>query len=234
MYARDVGDRTLTFGVSGKLIMNGMVMYDDETDTLWSHVLGEAVQGPLVGASLDVVPSTQTTWSAWRRLHPDTLVLEKNGGYRTDIYAGYYHNGDTGILGETTKDRRLHHKEFVIGVSLGQRAKAYPFSILSDILVVNDAIGNRPVLVVFEPGSATGMVYDRIVDGRELTFRTPVQESGPDFIIEDEATGSRWQALTGNAIHGQLEGEKLVQLPSTYVFWFGWTDYHPDTEIFTG
>ena len=234
MYARQVEGTLLTFGVSGKLIMNGLVMYDDETDTLWSQVLGEAVRGPLNGTALEVIPSTQTTWATWRELHPDTLVLEKNGGYRSDPYARYYTNRDTGILGETNKDRRLYIKEYVVGVSLGQRSKAYPFSVLNDIPVVNDVIGGRPVLVVFDPESATGIVYDRTVSGRPLDFSLLTIGSGPDFLIQDEETGSRWRALTGEAIDGELAGASLVQLPSTYVFWFGWTDFHPDTELFSG
>ncbi len=234
MYARQVEGTLLTFGVSGKLIMNGLVMYDDETDTLWSQVLGEAVRGPLNGTVLEVIPSTQTTWATWRKLHPDTLVLDKKGGYRSDPYARYYNNGDTGILGETNKDRRLYIKEYVIGVSLGQLSKAYPFSVLNDIPVVNDVIGGRPVLVVFDPESATGIVYDRTVSGRSLDFSLLTIGSGPDFLIQDEETGSRWRALTGEAIDGELAGASLVQLPSTYVFWFGWTDFHPDTELFDG
>ena len=75
VYARQVKSTLLTFGVSGKLIMNGLVMYDDETDTLWSQVLGEAVRGPLNGTALEVIPSTQTTLVTWRELHPDTLVI---------------------------------------------------------------------------------------------------------------------------------------------------------------
>ena len=150
----------LTFGVSGKLIMNGLVMYDDETDTLWSQVLGEAVRGPLLGTRLEMVPSTQTTWEAWQELYPDTLVLDKEGGYYRDRYESYYRNGDTGIIGETTKDRRLERKEYVIGLTSDKVAKAYPFSVLRDFQVVNDTVGSQPVLVVYKPVSGTGLVYE--------------------------------------------------------------------------
>ena len=45
MYARDVNGQLLTFGVSGKLIMNGLVMFDRETGSLWAHINGQAVDG---------------------------------------------------------------------------------------------------------------------------------------------------------------------------------------------
>ena len=62
VYALQFGDETLTFGVSGALIMNALVMYDHQTDTLWSHFTGDAVQGPLVGTKLQVLPAMQTLW----------------------------------------------------------------------------------------------------------------------------------------------------------------------------
>ena len=42
VYERTVAGRTLTFGVSGMLYRDALVMYDRETDTLWSHVDGRA------------------------------------------------------------------------------------------------------------------------------------------------------------------------------------------------
>ena len=50
MYARDLDGKTLTLGVSGKLIRNSLVMFDRETDTLWSHLTGEALEGTPGGA----------------------------------------------------------------------------------------------------------------------------------------------------------------------------------------
>ena len=44
MYARTVQGRTLNFAVSGLLWENSLVMVDDATESLWSHLLGEAMQ----------------------------------------------------------------------------------------------------------------------------------------------------------------------------------------------
>ena len=96
MYAREVNGALYTFGVSGKLIRNAMVMYDHQTRSLWSHFLGQAVKGDLVGTELDFVPVMHTTWAAWRELHPDTLVLDKNGRSSRDSYTSYYQNGSAG------------------------------------------------------------------------------------------------------------------------------------------
>ena len=43
VYDRTVGSQTLTFGVSGMLFRDALVMFDRETDTLWTHVDGRAM-----------------------------------------------------------------------------------------------------------------------------------------------------------------------------------------------
>ena len=64
MYARSISGRTLTFGVSGKLIMNGLVMYDRESGSLWSQVVGQAVDGEFAGQELTIIPALQSTLGA--------------------------------------------------------------------------------------------------------------------------------------------------------------------------
>ena len=75
--------------MSGKLIMNALVMYDHQSNTLWSQFLSQGVRGPLVNTNLEIVPAVQTTWEQWLNLHPDTLVLDKRGSYGNDSYEGY-------------------------------------------------------------------------------------------------------------------------------------------------
>ena len=76
--------------MSGKLIMNALVMYDHQTDSLWSHFTGAAITGPFAGTKLEIVPALQTTWKRWKELHPDTLVLNQGGQYLYDSYEFYY------------------------------------------------------------------------------------------------------------------------------------------------
>ncbi len=52
------------------------------------------------------------------------------------------------------------------------------------------------------------------------------------MLMQDQQTGSTWQAVTGRAIDGPLAGMALQRLPSHYSFWFAWSDFHPDTELF--
>ena len=232
VYAREIDNTTHTFGVSGKLIMNALVMYDHQTDTLWSQFLSRGVKGSLANTSLEIVPALQTTWQRWLELHPATKVLDKGGTYRTDSYEGYYRGGSAGILGESHKDDRLARKELVLGLDLEGTAKAYPFRVIAQAGVVNDLFDGIPVLVTFDPISESGAVFDRRLEGRTLTF-DPVAPTGDGLpLLRDQETGSTWQGLTGRAIDGPLEGTALRRLPSHYSFWFAWSDFHPNTDLY--
>ena len=228
MYSREVGDRVLTFGVSGKLVRNTLVMYDRQTDSLWPQLLGEAVDGPLTGESLTFLPAVHTTWAEWRAEHPETVALVKGYSGNRDRYTGYYRSGQTGVISETFEDDRLYEKEFVIGVILDDEQIAYPYSVLNDRPVVNDTVGSKNLLVVFNPASGAGVVYDRDVDGQTLTFRP----EGEGLRLRDRETGSVWNGLRGVAIEGPLAGTELTPIKSTRIFWFGWKDWYPNSRLY--
>ena len=215
--------------MSGKLIMNAVVIYDHQTDTLWSQFLSRGVKGPLAGTPLEILPALQTTWQQWLKLHPDTLVLDKGGRYQSDTYEGYYRGGSAGILGEFNKDKRLSRKDLVLGVTLNGAAKAYSFQSMVDQPVINDFWAGKEIVVVFDPSSETGAVFERTLKGRSLSFQLV---PGDTFLMRDQETKSTWQAFTGRAIDGPLAGEVLTRLASNYSFWFAWSDFYPDTQLF--
>ena len=227
MYAREIDDRVLTFGVSGKLILNALVMYDRQTDSLWSQFLGEAVEGPLAGTRLELVSSHVTTWSAWREEHPDTLVLDTLGSV-SDQYASYYTVASSGLLGQSHFDGRLPSKDLVVGISGKTGYKAYPHSRLADIPVLNDEFEGLNILITFDAETRSTSVFYGRLDGMDLTF-SQASSSGE---MTDAETGSVWSKLTGVATGGPLKGKRLTRYPSFDVFWFAWTDFYPDTELF--
>jgi uncharacterized protein DUF3179 len=229
VYARDVSGKTLTFGVSGKLIRNSLVMFDRETGTLWSHLTGEALDGPLTGQHLQQVLSEQTTWGRWRAEHPTTLMLEVDPvDVLFDPYQSYYSAPGAGVVGRKRTDDRLPVKEKVIGLRLGGEVKAYSFTALARDRVVNDTVGGVPLVVVFDPASYSGAVYRRDLGGSVLTFAP----GSIGLSLRDNQTGSEWDGLSGKALSGTDAGMELEQVPITYGFWFGWVDFYPNTEVY--
>ncbi len=224
----EIDEQLLSFGVSGKLVMNVLVMFDNETDTYWSQLIGEAIEGPLMGAKLTPLAAAQTTWGEWKKIHPDTKALVTNGAGRYDSYSSYYAGGQAGVIGEARSDDRLPTKELIAGVVIDDTPVAYPHSKLAQEIVVNDTINDIPIAVVFDPATATSQIFERTVDGRVLTFAP-----GADPIeFTDEETGSTWLLLTGMATDGELAGQSLTKIPATASFWFGWKDFYPETLIY--
>lgn len=229
MYAREIDGREFTFGVSGKLLRNTLVMYDHQTDSEWGQVLGKALTGPMVGTQLELVAASHWTWKEWRELHPDTLALEKPAYVERDPYESYYNVDAAGITGETLLDERLDTKEIVIGVLIGDSQIAYSHGALGQMPVLNDTVSERTLLITFDPDTRSAAVFDRTVDGKTLTF---TQAESDSALIEDLESGTSWNKLSGRAIAGPMKDSALTRLPFTTAFWFGWKDNYPETLVY--
>ncbi len=212
--------------------MNALVMYDHQTNTLWSQFLSKGVEGVLKDKQLAVIPATQTTWETWLELHPDTDVLNKGDAYQVDSYINYYENSQAGVHGQFNPDGRLSPKELVLGVNLDGTNKAYPFSALSSEQVINDTFADKHLLIFFDTDTGTALAFDRSPGDSPLTFRMGGEPDGARTTLIDQETGSSWNAFTGSAIDGELEGTVLRRIPSHLSFWFAWSDWNPDTELY--
>lgn len=232
---RRVNGTVTTFGVSGLLWRNDLVMYDEATESLWSQIIATAINGERTGDELELVPSTLTTLGKWRADHPDTAVLRPppesgtvtNGAgvrdYTRDPYAGYESSGRVGIGGQFDDDR-LHPKAEVLGIVHGDVARAYPLEAVVEADVINDVVDGLPVVVTVV--DETAVAYVRRVDGTTLAFEAADQ----DHLW---AGGSHWRRATGIAIDGPLDGTRLTQANEVSpLFWFAWLDFHPDTELY--
>ncbi|NIA01372.1 MAG: DUF3179 domain-containing protein [Planctomycetia bacterium] len=160
----------LNFGVSGLLYNSDVLLYDRETDSLWSQLMKQAIAGPLRGQRLQQIALSHTRWDDWRSRHPDTLVLSTDTGSRRDYerspYVGYESSKKL-YFPVGRMDPRYHPKELVIGLSVQGMHKAYPFTELSrtggDI---QDSIAGQVVRVRYDSHNRTGRVL--AADGSEL------------------------------------------------------------------
>jgi hypothetical protein len=234
---RTVDGEPTTFGVSGLLFRNALVMYDERTNSLWSQIAAAAIQGGKVGTALDLVPSAITTWGEFRAQYPEGTVLRpppesstvtgrnSTRNYDRNPYAGYESSSQIGI-GGSFDDDRLHPKTTVVGVEHGGVARAYPLDRVREAGVVNDEVGGLPV-VVAATASGTLVAYVREADGETLTF----ERESEGFLA---AGGSRWRLLGGRAVDGPHEGTRLDQANTVAgEFFFSWLNFHPETEVWS-
>lgn len=117
------------FGTSGKLWNSNLVMYDRQTESYWSQVLGRSIVGSQAGDKLTLLPYQNITYADWKKEHPQGEVLSTDTGffrnYNSDPYGGYYTNRDVFFPVDNTDDR-YHPKEFIYGVEIDNNFKAYP------------------------------------------------------------------------------------------------------------
>ena len=230
---RTIDGTATVFGVSGYLWRDDLVLYDRLTDSLWSQLLATAIQGPLTGEQLRLVPSTFTTWGEWRSIHPETEVLLPPPRSNTvdgrdatfDYFTPKYSFDEGQLIGYDRESAGITSRTLVIGVESGEVARAYPFQAVDAAGVVNDRVGSLPVVVTVTPGGSLA-AYDRRVDGRVLTFS-----------VEDEARlcggGSVWERATGLATDGPNKGQRLESASEFGpMFWRGWSNFHPETTVF--
>lgn len=230
MYTRTAQDKELTFGTSGKLYKDALVMYDRQTGSLWTQVDGSVLRGKMMGAHLEPVPAVQTTWAEWKRLHPDTLVLKKERRVTGTPYADYFASSTKmGIVGTENPDDRLPGKDLVVTLRDAGDSLAVPLHLLQKKSLHQSEINGVPVLLVWNPGARTVRVFDRRVDGRTLKF-APAGRAH-HLRLRERETGGVWDGMSGKALRGPRAGAELRALPYMVNYWFAWVAYNPRTRL---
>ncbi|MBX2796446.1 MAG: DUF3179 domain-containing protein [Myxococcales bacterium] len=163
------------FGVSGNLWNSNLVLYDHATESQWVQMRLVGVTGPRQGASLATAGLVDTTWGTWRRLYPQTEVLAER--YNEPYPYGSYRerHGDTFRVTNPPPDPLYPNKSYAIGLTAGGHTKIWAFAELYQRLegdrgIVEDWVGDLPVLVAFDGAGPTAVVLSRLRDGQELRF----------------------------------------------------------------
>lgn len=235
VYDPAIAGSTLSFGTSGLLFDNNLILYDRATDSLWSQMRVQAICGKLISTVPALLPVVQSTWQAWSSLHPETTVVSFNTGFNRNYnqypYGTYDQLDNTQLLfPESFIDPRRPMKELALGITHEGLARAYPYGGLGERAAINDEITGLPVLVVFDKAAQTALPFDRRVQGRTLTFDP--EGAGFPFRLRDRETRTLWD-LTGLAVEGPLGGSRLAPLATYSAMWFAWAAFHRGTEIYT-
>lgn len=245
---RDGADRLVSFGTSGSLYNSDLLMYDRQTESLFSQLNGLGVAGVLTGVELERYPVQTVAYGSWREQHPDGLVLNRITGqernYGSNPYENYDEEARAPFLFDGEADDRLPPKRRVVGVATpdGTSALAVDHSLLEREGVVEVTVDGQDYVAVRVRGGASALgsatiaendavgataVLDPVVDGQRLTLEVD------DDLLRDAETGTTW-AVTGQGLDGPLAGSSMTALPHTDPFWFAWAAFYPETELVTG
>jgi hypothetical protein len=125
----------------------------------------------------------------------------------------------------------LADNEPVIVIDLNDIARAYPLQILTWHEIVNDQIGETPIIVTFCPLCNSALVFDRRVGEQTFEFGTSGLLRNSDLIMYDRTTESLWQQFTGEGIVGEMTGQQLTFLPSSLVSFADFRAAFPDGQV---
>ncbi len=154
-----------TFGVSGLLYNSDVLLYDRQTESLWSQLEYKAISGPMTGKELEILPTANTTWMNWRSKHPQTLVLSEQTGhirdYSRDPYPKYQ-DASTLFFPVSAQNDEFHPKEMVIGIYINGVSKAYPFSELekADKRSIGDTINGERIEIRYDAESKSAEILN--------------------------------------------------------------------------
>ena len=221
VYARTLEGKPYDFGMKG-VERGTLLMYDKQTNSRWSQLFGEAIEGEMKGKALEKLPSTMTTWKQWRQLHPDTTVyVKRSEPYEPDFTSDYF------ARITQSEEGPVRGEDLIIGVEGLVEARAYLARRLArDGRLQEDELEGKPILIYLSDDLTTARVYQRKIGDRTLTF-----ELADDERLRDRETGSAWNPMTGTAVSGPMQGEELNPVITTYSLWFAWKRYRPDTVI---
>lgn len=230
-YESIIGGRHFRFGTSGLLYRSNKLMFDEETDSLWSTLEGKPVIGALVETGLELRsrPVVTTTWEEWKREHPDTTVLSLDTGFRRDYSEGAayrdYFGTDSLMFQVSRTDMRLRNKAEVLVMVLPAMPQQSP----RPIAIAADFLKQRPV---FQFESGANLVVITTPKGANRVYRAGDHKF--DRILSDgkvaDADGRAW-SVTEEALMSHDEKVRLPRQPAHRAFWFGWYAQFPNTTL---
>ena len=200
--------------------------------------------GAYAGYQLELVPAQIVSWGDFKAAFSDADVLSRETGYTraygSNPYYGYDRVDQSPFLFDGEPDGRLLPMERVAALELDGQPLAFLFTTLEEERVVNYPVGERNIVVLFQPGTASALdqssiadsrdvgavgVFEAALDGQTLTFRL-----GADGFTDDE-TNSVWNIL-GQAVSGPLAGKALKPIVHGNHFWFAWAAFAPETVVY--
>jgi hypothetical protein len=214
-----------TFGVSGRLVNNNLILYDRATETWWPQILATSIPGDWnespSSRSLKEFRLIWTTWERWSNTHSNTQVLSRETGfaknYDRDPYGGYnprsgYYSSETSpMFSPLSEDDRLQPKTVVLGTRTSNGTAAFKKRTLATKKLIHGDLGGEPVLATYDSDLDTGYIFKN-PDQEQFSYR--------DGMVMDE-TGETF-APDSLPLDGILGFDAM---------WFAWIGFYPDTSL---
>ena len=209
---------------------NGVMLVQGADKTVWSALSGQALEGPRKGDRLQRQPSFRTEWGYWLMLHPESTAYNLFDGtkYRTAEIPSAMSPEALATRGNV--DARLQPDASVLGVEVGDEAKAYPLDAGLPLACFTDRLGSTAIAVFWYAATKSAVAFESRLQERSLTlYADPNSPETAPF--KDRETGTRW-TLAGRAVDGPLKGQELTWVNSVQCKWYAWAADFPETQVY--
>ena len=245
VFGREFEGQILDFGTTGLLRMSDLIMYDRQSESWWQQATGRAIVGQHAGKELTFYATQILSFADFSAAYAESQLLARpplSRSYGANPYVGYDSQPGRPFLYDGELDERLDATARVVGLQIGEAIMAYPFALLQAQKVVNDTVGDVPVVILHKEGVASALDASQIAEGRDVGSSVVFERQVGDRVLtfapledgnfRDLETDSVWNFL-GQAITGELAGEQLSQRVAFDHFWFAWSAFFPQTEVYT-
>ncbi len=126
----------------------------------------------------------------------------------------------------------IQNSDLVVGIKIGDEARAYPHLVLDWHEIVNDDIGEESFAIIYCPLTGTATCWNRhLAEGIHTTFGVSGLLYNSNIIPFDRATGSRWSQMRVECINGELIGNTPETISIVETTWGTWRALYPETSI---
>lgn len=224
-----------TFGVSGLLFNSNLILFDRETDSLWSQVLQESINGERIRERPQQYQVLETTKATIAEMYPDAVVMTRTTGhdrpYDDYPYGSYKRNSDL-LFPVESRDLQLHPKTRVLVVESGNIRLAFQIEGFNESNhVISEQLGETPMVIIGNSSKNFAVAFERTLpDAVVLDFTAVDDPVNPSHILID-SEGTIWNSF-GTAISGPRAGAKLTHANSYIAYWFTLAAFYREVSIF--
>ncbi len=227
---RMVDKKETTFGVSGLLYNSNLIPYDRETDSFWSQMRMDCVNGDLVGTEINTYPLVEMSWKTWKEYFPSGKVMSTETGRQRSygVYPyGDYKISDRLIFPVSNSIASLPTKERVLGVFVENLVRIYRFSNFTgpDYSVIEEDYLESPLVVVGNQGKNVIAAFSRNLEGNIRTFKGLGSGNGQSIMKDD--LGNVYN-IFGEVVSGPNKGSKLPSVRNFIGYGFVWGAFYDE------
>ncbi len=223
-----INEQVHHFRVTG--IYNGMsIMSDDESKSVWEHITGECIKGPLQGTRLETRPAQYLTAAQILETTPDALIAVSKPSLlaRLSHFLLLKHMLDSngympGLfrLSMTQKDERLAELELGLGVWMGGHARYYPVqTINANGNAIVDTLNQQQILVYIDPATHVPTAH---------ISASHIQGWDNDVLILESGEGIH----NGYVLYGDSQKAPIERPNQQFTRWYGFSYMFPNCEIY--